>query len=70
MLLFFFPSFNAVTLFSKNLILFKIMYNQSLSSPIFLEGKFLCNATKNEPLNKKLVNFNFHETSSDPAIKW
>ena len=70
MLLFFFSSFIAVTLFLTNLILFKIIYNQFLSSLIFLGGMFLCTAIKNVPLNKKLASFNFNDTSSDPKIEW
>jgi len=70
MLLFFFSSFIAVTLLLKNLILFEIIYNQFLSSIIFLGGMFLCTAVKNVPLNKKLANFNFNDTSNDPEIEW
>ena len=70
MLLFFFSLFIAVTLFLKNLILFKIIYNQFLSSLIFLGGMFLCTAIKNVPLNKKLASFNFNDPSCDPEIDW
>ena len=68
--LFFFSSCIAVTLFLKNLILFNIINNQFLSSLIFIGGMFLCTATKNVPLNKKLANFNFNDISSDPEIEW
>ena len=67
-ILFFFSSLIAVKLFLKNLILFKIIYNQLLSSLIFFGGMFLCTATKNAPIKKKLANFN--DTSSDPQIEW
>ena len=70
MFLFFLSSFIAVILFLKNLILLKIIYNQFLSSLIFLVGMFLCTATKNVPLNKKLANFNLHDISCDPEIEW
>ena len=70
MFLFFFSSFIAVILFLKNLILFEIIYNQVLSSLIFLGGMFLCTATKNVPLNKKLANFSFTDATSDPEIEW
>ena len=70
MLLFFFSSFIAVILFLKNLILFKIIYNQFLSSLVFLGGMFLCTVIKNVPLNKKLANFNFNDTSNDPELEW
>ncbi|MAI86795.1 MAG: hypothetical protein CMF99_06505 [Candidatus Marinimicrobia bacterium] len=68
MFLFFFSSFIAAILFLKNLISFKIIYNQVLSSLIFLGGMLLCTATKNVPLNKKLANFN--DRTSDPEIEW
>mgnify|MGYP001203358405 CR=1 FL=1 len=70
MFLFFLSSFISVILFLKNLILLKINYNQFLSSLIFLGGMFLCTASKNVPLNKKLANFDFNDTSSDPEIEW
>jgi len=70
MFLFFLSSFIAVILFLKNLILLKIIHSQFLSSLIFLGGMFLCTATKNVPLNKKLANFNFNDTSCDPEIEW
>ena len=66
--LFFFSSFIAVILFLKNLISFKTIYNQVLSSLIFLGGMLLCAATKNVPLNKRLANVN--DTTSDPKIEW
>ena len=68
MFLYFFSSFIAAILFLKNLISFKIIYNQVLSSLIFLGGMLLCTATKNVPLNKKLANFN--DRTSDPEIEW
>ena len=68
--LFFLSSFISVILFLKNLILLKINYNQFLSNLIFLGGMFLCTASKNVPLNKKLANFDFNDTSSDPEIEW
>ena len=70
MFLFFFSSFTAVILFLKNLILFEIIYNQVLSSLIFLGGMFLCTATKNVPLNNKLADFDFKDSTFNPTIEW
>ena len=70
MLLFFFSSFIALILFLKNLILYKIISNEGFASLIFLVGMFLCTALKNVPLNNKLADFDFSDSSCNPEIEW
>ena len=69
-LLFFFSSLIAFILFLKNLILYKLISKEGFSSLIFLVGMFLCTAVKNVPLNKKLADFDFTDTSCRPGIEW
>ena len=70
MLLFFFSSFIALILFLKNLILYKIISNEGFASLIFLVGMFSCTALKNVPLNNKLADFDFSDSSCNPKIEW
>ena len=70
MLLFFFSSFVACILFLKNLIFYRLLSNEGFASLIFLAGMFLCTATKNVPLNNKLADFDFNESSCNPEIEW
>ena len=70
MLLFFFSSFIALILFLENLILYKLISKQGFASLIFLGGMFLCTATKNVPLNNKLADFDFKDSTFNPTIEW
>ena len=70
MFLFFFSSFIAFILFLENLILYKLISNEGFASLIFLVGMFICTATKNVPLNNKLADFDFNESSCNPEIEW
>ena len=70
MLLFFFSSFIAFILFLENLILYKLISNEGFASLIFLLGMFLCTATKNVPLNNKLADFDFKDSTLNPTIEW
>ena len=70
MLLFFFSSFIAFILFLENLILYKLISNEGFASLIFLLGMFLCTATKNVPLNNKLADFDFKDSTFNPTIEW
>ena len=70
MLLFFFSSFIAFILFLENLVLYKLISNEGFASLIFLLGMFLCTATKNVPLNNKLADFDFKDSTFNPTIEW
>ena len=70
MLLFFFSSFIAFILFLENLILYKLISNEGFASLIFLVGMFICTATKNVPLNNKLADFDFNDSTCNPEIEW
>ena len=70
MILFFFSSFIAFILFWENLILYKFISNKGFASIIFLLGMFICTATKNVPLNNKLADFDFNDSSCNPEIEW
>ena len=70
MILFFFSSFIAFILLWENLILYKLMSYEGFASLIFLLGMFICTATKNVPLNNKLADFDFNDSSCNPEIEW
>ena len=70
MFLFFFSSFIAFIIFLENLILYKLISNKGFASIVFLIGMSLCTATKNVPLNNKLADFDFNESSCNPEIEW
>ena len=70
MFLFIFSSLIACILFLKNLFLQTIISNEGLASLIFIVGMFLCTATKNVPLNNKLTDYDFNDSTRNPTIEW
>ena len=70
MFLFFFSSFIAFIIFLENLILYKLISNEGFASIVFLIGMFLCTAIKNVPLNNKLADFDYNESSCNSEIEW
>ena len=70
MFLFIFSSLVALILFLENLILQTIISNEGFASLIFIVGMFLCTATKNVPLNNKLADYDFNDSTRNPTIEW
>ena len=70
MFLFIFSSLIACILFLENLFLQTIISNEGLASLIFIVGMFLCTATKNVPLNNKLADYDFNDSTRNPIIEW
>ena len=70
MFLFFLSSFIAFIMFLENLILNELTSNAGFASLIFLLGMFICTAMKNVPLNNKLANFDFNDSTCNPENEW